>query len=140
MNKHDTTPEAHCAACPMRKVYDRRCAKEDGKGPLDCPTQYRQEMAQQSLGVYKSEEFSKMAVTAALVERAGYVEANDTDLKATRPRIVELVDFSRRMEYTKLSLLFCLGLQKEAALAREILEVNGFTVISAICKVGWSFC
>ena len=77
-----------------------------------------------------------MARTAALVERAGYEWANETDLKPARPRIVELVDFARRMGFKKMALLFCIALRKEADIAREILETNGIEVVSAICKVG----
>ena len=136
MSKDIETPDAHCAACPMKKVGDRRCINADGRGPNDCPTVNKTGMAEESLGVYKSAEFNKMAHTAALVERAGYVQANETDIKPARPRIVELVDFAKRMGYTKMSLLFCMGLQKEAGIAREILETNGFEMVSAICKVG----
>lgn len=136
MSKENTTPEARCAACPMKKTGGRRCASAEGRGPDDCPTINKADMAQESLGVYKSEEFNRMARTAALVERAGYIKANETDIKPARPRIVELVDFAKRMGYKKMSLLFCLGLRKEASIAGEILETNGFEMVSAICKVG----
>jgi uncharacterized metal-binding protein len=135
MSKENIVPDAHCAACPMAKAYDRRCSREDGKAPRDCPTVHMPEMAQAALGVYKTEEYGRMAKTAALVERAGY-ERTAGGLKPTRPRIIELVDFARRMGYKKLALLFCLGLRKEADIARKILETNKFEVISAICKVG----
>jgi uncharacterized metal-binding protein len=70
------------------------------------------------------------------VERAGYERLPSGGLKATRPRIVELMDFARRMGYKKLGLLFCIGFRKEAAVAAKIFETNGFEVISATCKVG----
>lgn len=136
MSTNDPTPKANCAACPMQKAYERRCTDARGRGPSDCPTTHKPEMARESLAVYKSEKYAAMARVASLVERAGYEKANDTDNKPARPRIVELVDFARRMHYKKLSLLFCLGLRKEAAIAAKIFETNGFEVISAICKVG----
>ena len=128
-------PEAHCASCPYAKPTDRRCVRVDGKHPPDCPTVNMPDMAQTSLGVYASEEFKEIARVASLVERAGY-ERRENGLHAVRPRIVELVDFARRMQYTKLGLLFCLGLRKEAAITEKILQVNGFEVVSAVCKVG----
>jgi uncharacterized metal-binding protein len=135
MDGKSPAPGARCAACPMKRPYERRCADEQGKGPADCPTIHKTAMAGKCLAVYKSEKFARMARSAALVERAGY-ERDGPDLKPVRPRIVELMDFARRMEYKKMSLLFCLGLQKEAGIAREIFEINGFEMVSAICKVG----
>jgi uncharacterized metal-binding protein len=121
----------------MRKAGERRCMREDGAAPPNCPTEGQKDLVRESLGVYRSEEYGRMAGTAALVERAGYGQGEDgTGLRPLRPRIVELVDFARRMGYKKLSLLFCMGLRKEAAIVDEILKTNGFEVISAVCKVG----
>jgi uncharacterized metal-binding protein len=64
---------------------------------------------------------------AAVVEAAGY---------GRWPRVKEIMEFAARMEYTKIGLAFCLGLREEARIFAEILEHNGFTVISAICKAG----
>ncbi|MCL1915741.1 MAG: DUF1847 domain-containing protein [Desulfovibrionaceae bacterium] len=135
MSRANTLPEAHCAACPMTRVGMRRCVQEGGQGPLDCPTLSRPEMGKESLGVYKGEPCARMARVAARTERAGYEKAG-LGLRPARPRIVELMDFARRMGYKKVALLFCIGLRKEAAVAGEILETNGFEVLSAICKVG----
>lgn len=128
-------PEASCASCPIVKSTERRCVRADGKNPPNCPTALDPESAARSLAVYKSEEFSEMARVANLVERAGY-EKSLGGLHAARPRIVEMVDFARRMKYTKLGLIFCMGLRKEAATAAKIFETNGFEVVSVICKVG----
>lgn len=131
MNR-DPLAKSNCAACPLKKEYDRRCTMAEGRHPKDCPTVRKPEMAEESLQVYRSEACSEFTLTAARVERACY----DAQFKPTRPRIVELVDFARRMGYAKLGLLFCIGLRQEAAITREILETNGFAVVSAICKVG----
>lgn len=132
MNSDAPSPKSNCAACPLKNEYDRRCATPEGRNPKDCPTVRKAEMVHESLQVYRSEAFSEFTLTAARVERACY----DAQFQPTRPRIVELVDFARRMGYAKLGLLFCVGLRKEAVIAREILETNGFEVVSAICKVG----
>ncbi len=129
-------PEANCAACPIAKAADRRCIREDGKNPPDCPTVNSRELAQNCLSVYKSEAFHTMARVASQVERAGYERLPDGGLRAARPRIVELVDFARRMGYAKLGFIFCNGLRKEAAVAGKIFRTNGFEVVSASCKVG----
>lgn len=125
----------NCAACPLVKSTERRCVRPDGKSPPECPTANDPDSIDRSLEVYRSEEFHEMARIASQVERAGY-EWKDGGLHTVRPRIVELVDFSRRMGYTKLGLVFCLGLRKEAAITEKILATNGFEVVSAVCKVG----
>ena len=135
MSADHTLPEANCAACPFQKPTDRRCVRADGKSPPDCPTVNDPDAVARSLDVYASDEFREMAKVASQVERAGY-ERSPGGLHAVRPRIMELVDFARRMRYTKLGLLFCVGLRKEAAIAGKILETNGFEVVSAVCKVG----
>lgn len=125
----------NCAACPMVKSNERRCVRPDGKNPPECPTANDPESTARSLTAYQSEEFHEMARVATQVERAGY-EWQDGGLHTVRPRIVELVDFARRMRYTKLGLVFCLGFRKEAAITEKILATNGFEVVSAVCKVG----
>ena len=129
-------PDANCAACPFAKPTERRCVRPDGKHPPDCPTVHHDDLAQRSLTAYKSEEFSEMARIASLVERQAYERLPNGMLKTVRPRIVELMDFARRMGYKKLGLIFCVGLRKEAAITNKIFETNGFTVVSAVCKVG----
>jgi len=56
--------------------------------------------------------------------------------RAVKPRIVEIVEFARRMGYKRLGLIFCGGLHKESRIVNAILETNGFEVISAMCKAG----
>ncbi|MCC8194990.1 MAG: DUF1847 domain-containing protein [Deltaproteobacteria bacterium] len=135
MTKPQQPMEANCAACPIVKSTERRCVRADGKHPPDCPTATMPDAARDSLGVYKSEAFREMARVASQVERAGYAPEHN-GLHAVRPRIMELVDFARRMRYGKLGLIFCMGLRKEAAITEKILATNGFDVVSAVCKVG----
>ena len=52
------------------------------------------------------------------------------------PRLREVMEFARRMGYTKLGLAFCAGLHKEAAVVDRIFRKNGFEVVSVICKTG----
>jgi uncharacterized metal-binding protein len=40
------------------------------------------------------------------------------------------------MKYNKIGLVFCIGLRKEAKVVESILAVNGFTVVSGLCKMG----
>ncbi len=40
------------------------------------------------------------------------------------------------MNYSRLGLVFCMGLHKEAGIVHRILEKQGFEAVSVICKVG----
>ena len=52
------------------------------------------------------------------------------------PRLREVVEFSKRMGYTRLGLAFCAGLHREAEVVDRVLRQNGFQVASVICKTG----
>lgn len=135
MTMPNETPDANCAACPFVNASERRCMRPDGKNPPNCPSVTMPDAAKASLDAYKSQKFRDMARVAAQVERAGY-QRTAAGLQAVRPRIVELVDFARRMGYAKLGLIFCGGLRKEAAIAEKIFAANGFAMVSCSCKVG----
>jgi len=93
-------------------------------------------MAQKALADTPKQEL-EFARQAAIQECAGYNRDNGYDaLIPIKPRIVEVVEFAQRMGYAKLGLIFCGGLTKEGSIVQKILETNGFTVVSAMCKAG----
>jgi uncharacterized metal-binding protein len=53
-----------------------------------------------------------------------------------KPRLVETIEFARRMKYQRLGLAFCIGLRKEAQVVERLLTSYGFEVVSAVCKLG----
>jgi uncharacterized metal-binding protein len=55
---------------------------------------------------------------------------------AVRPRIKELIEFSKLIGFKKIGIAFCSGLQDEAARLTDFLEDQGFHVSSAMCKCG----
>ena len=82
-----------------------------------------------------ADEERTFVLQAALQEEAGY--AGDTPpLRPAATRLEETARFARRMGYSRLGLAFCMGLRQEAAVINRYLEAWGFTVISAVCKVG----
>jgi len=68
-----------------------------------------------------------LACLAAKVEATGY---------GVWPRLREIMEFSRMAGFTRLGLAFCVGLRREALEVTTILEENGFTVLSVMCKTG----
>ena len=136
MTTKNSQSDPTCASCPIVNRADRRCSRADGKAPPNCPTALKPEMIEESRKVYTEGAFAEFARVSSQVERAGYESAPGGGLKPARPRIVEIVDFARRMGYKKLGLIFCMGLRNEAKTAAAVFETNGFEVVSAICKVG----
>jgi len=57
-------------------------------------------------------------------------------LRTKLPRIEETIQFARKNGYHRLGLAHCAGLAYEAGLVAEILENNGFEVVSVQCKTG----
>jgi uncharacterized metal-binding protein len=69
----------------------------------------------------------KLAANAGIVEATGYLQW---------PRLKDTIEFAELMDYKKLGIAFCIGLQKEASTVSKILEKYGFEVFSVMCKTG----
>jgi uncharacterized metal-binding protein len=95
--------------------------------PAFCPsTRYEEEIKKVSREVVEG-SLEEVARVSTVVEGAGYCK---------KTRVEETVDFARRLGLRKLGVAFCVGLRKEAGALAEILEGNGFEVVSVCCKLG----
>lgn len=92
----------------------------------DCPSKDEQ-MKEQAKQLYNEPANRRIAYCAALTEAGGYCQ--DT-------RLVEIIKFLHRGGYHKIGIAFCTGLFKETQEVVNILEYNGFEVVSIICKNG----
>jgi uncharacterized metal-binding protein len=72
--------------------------------------------------LYVSEETRRFAYHAARVEAEGYCRWT---------RIRELVEFARRMRYTRIGLAYCPDMRREAVLAERYLREHGLTPLLA---------
>ncbi len=130
------TDSPSCASCPVRDTLKRRCSVPGGVHPGNCPTELKSELIERARGLYHTDENSELTRVAGCAADDGYARQADGSFRADRTRIEELVYFCREMNFRKLGLLFCMGFAREAAIVEEILQTNGFAVLSAICKVG----
>ncbi|GAB6907712.1 conserved hypothetical protein [Desulfosarcina cetonica] len=126
-----------CARCPF-KASDRLCQKKDGKAPHFCPTRNLAELAEQSLKEYDKPSISEFAKQSSIQESEGYLnkDLGYENLRASKTRIEETMEFAARMHYKRLGIAFCLGLRNEAKVVEKIFLSRKFEVVSAICKVG----
>ena len=112
----------NCAKC-----FQRGCTKQDMTKTLpDCPSKDEQ-VKEQAKQLYNEPENHRIAYCAALTEAGGYCQ--DT-------RLNEIIKFLHSGGYHKIGIAFCTGLFKETQEVVNILEYNGFEVVSIICKNG----
>lgn len=127
--------ECNCAKCA---IVEKICRLENGKGPKWCPTKNEGEALAEALKEYDAPDLKEFARLASVQEGSCYAfrDARPFVMIPTKSRIDELIEFCQRMGYKRLGMAFCGGLTHEAAALSEILEKNGFEVISVSCKVG----
>lgn len=127
-----------CAKCKI-KTEQRACYNlEEGVGPPTCPTKHMQEVVAEAAQKYGGEDIREFARQASIQEGECYIDrdAEPYFLHPVKPRIQEICEFAEKMRYRRLGLAYCIGLKKEAALLSQVLEGQGFQVVSVVCKVG----
>lgn len=132
------TPHPTCASCPF-DWSERACRRPGGKGPKNCPTLLGKDLiAEAGKLLQEDPQLMRFARECSIQEAEGYGDKNlgYGRVRPIKPRIVETVEFARRLGAHRLGLAFCGGLRKEAAVVQEILQTNGFEVVSVICKAG----
>lgn len=111
-----------CADCDILA-----CADNSGKTlPKNCPMRLY-DMKDTFLPEYEKKENHEFFVNSSSIEAEGYCQW---------PRLREIVEFCKRMNYRTIGIAFCKGLRKEARVVAGLLRSQGFTVVSVICKTG----
>ena len=87
---------------------------------------------------YREPQTREFAVQASRQEAECYANRQQRPyvMQPSKPRILEICEFAKKMGYKRLGMAFCMGLTREAAAVEEILKTHGFDVISVICKAG----
>jgi uncharacterized metal-binding protein len=130
-----TMSRTECAKC---KVVEKICRTPKGKGPAFCPTRRRGRTIVKANREYDKPGIREFARLASVQEAECYAgrEVKPYVYHPTKPRIQEICEFAAKMGYKKLGLAFCGGLAEEALTLTRVLEVQGFEVVSVICKAG----
>ncbi|MCF7929668.1 MAG: DUF1847 domain-containing protein [Spirochaetales bacterium] len=126
-----------CAFCPVPDG-ERICQNLEGRGPEFCPTLHKKEETDRSLEVLKDPEILHFAQQASIQEAECYDRRHERPfvMRPVKPRLQEIIEFSRRMGYKRLGLAFCEGLKTEAKTTAKILIKHGFEVVSVMCCAG----
>lgn len=129
--------KVNCAKCEV-PAEERVCMHPEGRPGKGCPTKGRKRLVDKARAEYKGDDLKEFARQAAIQEGECYAGREKTPyvLHPVKPRMLEIVEFARKMDYRKLGLVFCAGLAEEAAVVGQILEGHGFDVVSVACKAG----
>jgi uncharacterized metal-binding protein len=129
------TAKSECAKCGIK---DKICRSPDGEGPTFCPTLHRNELVGKANREYMEPGILKFAHEASVQEAECYAHRNVKPYVShpTKPRVQETCEFAHKMGYKKLGIAFCSGLHREALFLTQILEAQGFDVVSVVCKAG----
>ncbi|MEJ2739361.1 MAG: DUF1847 domain-containing protein [Dehalococcoidia bacterium] len=128
-----------CAKCPVRACHPQGPVENTQvdmeSAPPFCPMKLNTDALQKAAKEYRKESVGEFARQASRQESECY-ERIDGKIRTKIPRIEEIIQFARKVNYKKFGIAFCLGLANEAATLSKIYENNGFEVISVCCKVG----
>ena len=105
------------------------------RAPASCPMKTMAGVMEGALAEYEKPESRELARQVAIQAFEG-IAHTPQGKRAKYPRIVEIVHFAKKMGYKKIGLAFCNELSAEAAIVANLLERQGFEVVSVRCKVG----
>ena len=119
-------PQPQCAVCPY-EWSERFCRHDHGKAPANCPSLRHQDLAAESLEAIRTGEVREFARQASIQEAEGYCdrEKGYGAVRPAKPRIVEIIEFARKMSYQRVALVFCVGLRREASIVHQNLRRPG---------------
>ena len=103
--------------------------------PEYCPMKTSEETIKSAVERYTLNDVKKIYVPATITEKEAYEVVRGVRM-AVRPRVRELIEFSKMINAKKIGVAFCAGLRDEGARITKVLEGAGFTVASVMCKCG----
>jgi len=109
--------------------------KNVDRGPINCPVKTKQAVIEAALAEYAKPQIRAFARQATIQEFECYMHLPE-GMTPRNPRVEEIAQFAKKMNYKKLGIAFCGGLEKEAGILNTILENRGFEVVSVRCSVG----
>ncbi len=128
-----------CARCSSRICENRGGKVNEApkleKLPSFCPMKLMPEVFAEAAVEYEKSAVKEFARLASVQEFQCFERLQD-GIRAKLPRIEELIQFARKCNYRKLGIAHCGGLMEEAGILADILEKNGFEVVSVQCKAG----
>ena len=119
-----------CAKCGIVKCY---YSSKEADYPSSCPHENLKGVIKSTIQIgWKNPENRRInEAYEAVLKKGGYPSGNYAWC-----RIKEIIEFCKQLGYRKIGLAFCVGLRDEARTLTDILEKNGFKVVSVGCMAG----
>ncbi len=121
-------PGTFCGSAPMDEL------NKDSL-PDFCPMRLSPEKIRKSVSKYRESPVRDLYRPATVTEKEAYESVRGTTM-AVRSRIKELIELARLMNVKIVGIAFCAGLKDEANRLTNVLEDQGFSVASVMCKCG----
>lgn len=121
-------PGTFCGSAPMEELNREAL-------PEFCPMRLLPDVIRESVEKYEEEGVRDIYVPSTVTEKEAYERVRGTTM-AVRPRIKELIELARLMKARQIGIAFCAGLKDEASRLTDVLEGQGFSVSSVMCKCG----
>lgn len=106
----------NCAKCVQ--VYCRKGNWKVEELPNFCPMKIKGEIIRKALEKYKEEENKLLYLNSTITEQRAYQMVRGRII-GVRPRLLEIIKFSKMMGWKKLGVAFCTGLSDEARRDRK---------------------
>lgn len=103
--------------------------------PEYCPMKTSAEIFQSVIKQYGQDKVKSIYVPATITEKEAFETIRGVRM-AVRPRIKEVVEYSKLVNGKRIGVAFCGGLRDEGRRTVEFLEKNGLEVASVMCKCG----
>jgi uncharacterized metal-binding protein len=103
--------------------------------PKFCPMKTSANTIKSVIEKYKQDKVRKIYIPATVTEKEAYEWVRGVCM-AVRPRIKELIEFSKLINARTIGIAFCAGMRDEASRIVKVLEKSGLAVASVMCKCG----
>jgi len=131
-----TAVSPQCAKC-SETFCQRMSTDKINKDALPrfCPMKINENVIKAVTKRYRQDDIRKIYIPATVTEKEAYEWVRGVCM-AVRPRIKELIEFSKLINAQMIGIAFCAGMRDEAARIVKALEKSGLATASVLCKCG----
>lgn len=123
-----------CSKCKVTVCnVDSSSQNTQSEAPSWCPMKTRVDIIKGAIAKYTNED-RRIARTAEVVESEAYIK-EPWGLKPLATRVLEIVNFAKKMGYRKIGIASCFSCMWEAGVLTNIFINRGFDVVARFCKV-----
>ena len=127
---------ARCAECSLARCEEAPLESLDKSLlPKECPIITHSQVVKTAIKRYKEDAVKRLYISATIAEKEAYEQVRGV-VMGVRPRVKELIEFAKHLDFNRIGVAFCAGLRDEASRLVKFLQGQGFTVASAVCKCG----